>query len=214
MRLYSNTFGPGPRRVGLFLSMKGIEIEKILMPAYGERSAEFLEKNPGGKIPVLELDSGECIFESQAIIQYLEGAFPEPSFSYNDEQTAQKVDTLSHLINEFFHYFYVTALHGSPVVAQFLDQDPKADKISRPMALARMEQIAEIAGDNFFLAGDRPSIPDFMLYAHVEYIRMRFGIFLPAHLVNLHKWYERFQELPGMYPNGWQDDEEFWEEQA
>lgn len=35
------------------------------------RSADFLAKNPNGKIPVIELDSGECLSESNAILNYL-----------------------------------------------------------------------------------------------------------------------------------------------
>ncbi len=35
------------------------------------RSEEFLKKNPNGKIPVLELEDGSCLWESNAILNYL-----------------------------------------------------------------------------------------------------------------------------------------------
>ncbi|MDC6726438.1 glutathione S-transferase family protein, partial [Leclercia adecarboxylata] len=35
------------------------------------RSEEFLRKNPNGKIPVLELEDGTCLWESNAILNYL-----------------------------------------------------------------------------------------------------------------------------------------------
>jgi len=35
------------------------------------RSEEFLKKNPNGKIPVLELEDGACLWESNAILNYL-----------------------------------------------------------------------------------------------------------------------------------------------
>lgn len=213
MKLYSNIFGPGPRRAGLYLAMKGIDdVEFVRMAAYGERSPEFLAKNPGGRIPVLELDDGSCLFESQAILQYLEEVHPQPSFHLNDEAGRQKMDVQLNLTNEFFHYFYVSALHASPVVAQYLEQSPEADKVSRPLARARLEQIAEVMGTDDFLAGDRPTIPDFTLFAIIEYIRMRFGTFLPTSLVTLTEWYDRFARLPGFYPSGFQDDEAFWEQ--
>ena len=40
---------------------------------------QFLEKNPFGTVPVLELDDGFRITESLSIIEYLEEIFPEPS---------------------------------------------------------------------------------------------------------------------------------------
>ena len=35
------------------------------------KTPEFLKKNPHGKVPVLELDDGRCIFESNAIARYV-----------------------------------------------------------------------------------------------------------------------------------------------
>ena len=35
------------------------------------RSEDFLKKNPNGKIPVLELEDGSCLWESNAILNYL-----------------------------------------------------------------------------------------------------------------------------------------------
>ena len=35
------------------------------------RSEDFLKKNPNGKIPVLELDDGSCLWESNAILNFL-----------------------------------------------------------------------------------------------------------------------------------------------
>lgn len=86
------------------------------------------------------------------------------------------------------------------MVAQYLDQSPEADKVSRPLALARLKQIAEVMDTDAFLAGPHPTVPDFTLFAIIEYIRMRFGIFLPNPLVTLIDWYDRFARLPGFYP--------------
>ena len=68
-------------------------IEELCLPcerrlidlgAKGAREAWFLEKNPNGKVPVLEVD-GVCLFESTAILLYLgetygveRGLFPPP----------------------------------------------------------------------------------------------------------------------------------------
>ena len=81
MKLYDVTFAPNPRRVRIFLAEKGIDVPMVQVNlAEGEhKSAEFLEKNPSGKVPVLELDDGTCIGESVAICRYFEALHPQPA---------------------------------------------------------------------------------------------------------------------------------------
>ncbi|HET7133129.1 MAG TPA: glutathione binding-like protein, partial [Gammaproteobacteria bacterium] len=45
---------------------------------------EFLAKNPGATVPVLELDDGTCLTETLAICRYLEGMHPEPNLMGTD----------------------------------------------------------------------------------------------------------------------------------
>ena len=48
-----------------------------------------MQKNPSGKIPVLELKDGTCIGESIAICRYLESLYPTPNlFGENARETA------------------------------------------------------------------------------------------------------------------------------
>ena len=66
MKLYDYPGAPNPRRVKIFAEEKNIQLELILcdMAKREHKTPEFLEKNPSGKIPVLELEDGRCISES------------------------------------------------------------------------------------------------------------------------------------------------------
>ncbi len=81
MKLYEMTGAPNPRRVRIFLAEKGITVPfvQVDMRKGEHKAAEFLKKNPSGKIPVLELDDGTCIAESVAICRYFEALHPKPS---------------------------------------------------------------------------------------------------------------------------------------
>ena len=81
MKLYDFPKAPNPRRVKIFAHEKDIELELINcdMGKREHKTPEFLTKNPSGKIPVLELENGECISESVAICRYLELIKPEPN---------------------------------------------------------------------------------------------------------------------------------------
>ena len=81
MKLYDFPFAPNPRRLRVYLAETGIEIPRVTVDlrAGEQRAAEFLAKNPHGSLPVLELDDGTLLSESEAIIEYLEELNPEPA---------------------------------------------------------------------------------------------------------------------------------------
>lgn len=69
-------------KVRLLFSQLKIEYERIELDILkGEtRSPEFLKKNPNGRIPLLETESGKYLAESNAILYYLSqntAFFPE-----------------------------------------------------------------------------------------------------------------------------------------
>ena len=69
-------------RVRIALQLKGLPHELVpvhLLKDGGEhKTAAYLEKNPGGLVPILETEDG-IIAQSLAILEYLEEAYPEPS---------------------------------------------------------------------------------------------------------------------------------------
>lgn len=81
MKLYEMAIAPNPRRVRMFLAEKGLldKFERIELDlGKGEhRTPEFSAKNPFYRVPVLELDDGTCISETNAICRYVEEAHPE-----------------------------------------------------------------------------------------------------------------------------------------
>ncbi len=81
MKLYYFPIAPNPTKVRVYLAEKGLELptERVSLPEGAQRSPDFLAKNPMGKLPVLELDDGSFVNDSNAIIEYLEEVHPEPS---------------------------------------------------------------------------------------------------------------------------------------
>ncbi len=80
MRLYWHPFSLFPRRVRIALREKGIPHEEVLvdLPGGALRSPEFRRLNPFGQVPVLE-DDGLVVYESLAILEYLEERHPVPA---------------------------------------------------------------------------------------------------------------------------------------
>ncbi|WP_134635593.1 glutathione S-transferase N-terminal domain-containing protein, partial [Pseudomonas aeruginosa] len=59
-------------KIKLAMSLLGIDYQWVPVDILkGEtQTPEFLAKNPNGKIPVLELEDGSCLWESNAILNF------------------------------------------------------------------------------------------------------------------------------------------------
>ena len=101
MKLYYFPIAPNPTKVRTYLVEKNIELElELVNLGRGEqKSSGFLEKNPMGNLPVLELDDGSHLSESLAIIEYLEELHPEPPLIGETPAERARVRSLERLID-------------------------------------------------------------------------------------------------------------------
>jgi glutathione S-transferase len=75
--LYNAARCPYVARVRIVLAEKGIEMETVEIDL-SDRPAWFYEKNPSGRVPVIEEDGGPPLPESAVIMEFLEERYPEP----------------------------------------------------------------------------------------------------------------------------------------
>jgi glutathione S-transferase len=76
MKLYSVDFSPYAARVRLQIYEKQLPVQVVAVPG-GLGSEQQRGLTPLGKIPVLELDDGTRLGESQVIMEYLEAVIPQ-----------------------------------------------------------------------------------------------------------------------------------------
>ncbi|MFL5335837.1 MAG: glutathione S-transferase family protein [Geminicoccaceae bacterium] len=79
MKLYNFDLSPQAARCRLAIRNKGLAVEKLPPPAGGRRRPEFLAINPIGRAPVLVLEDGSAIPESEVIGEYWEDRWPSPT---------------------------------------------------------------------------------------------------------------------------------------
>lgn len=94
MKLYDAVWAPNPRRVRMFLAEKGIALDTVRVDlAAGEHlQPPFLDRNPRGTVPVLELETGETITDSVAICRYLESLHPQPPLFGRDPLDVARIE--------------------------------------------------------------------------------------------------------------------------
>ena len=95
MKLYSWLTAPNPRRAKMFVREKNIDIEIVEASDPddpGQLSAEFCERHPHRRVPLLELHGGDWIGEATAICRYLETIYPENSLLGRDAKEAAQIE--------------------------------------------------------------------------------------------------------------------------
>lgn len=80
MKLYHGWLSSASRRVRLCLAEKGLPYEgvPIDLARQEHHSAAYLAMNPNGVVPALRLDSGQSLYESSTICEYLDDIAAEP----------------------------------------------------------------------------------------------------------------------------------------
>lgn len=76
--LYNAERCPYAARVRIVLAEKGLDMEVVEIDL-SDRPAWFYEKNPKGRVPVIEEEGGDPLPESAVIMEFLEERYPEPA---------------------------------------------------------------------------------------------------------------------------------------
>ena len=190
MRLYNYAGSANGYKIELLLALLGRRYERVEVPIFdgASRTPEFLAKNPAGRIPVLELDDGTCLPESNAILWHLarDTAFVPAAPREQDRVIAWLM----------FEQSEVEPVIGSARFWLQTGRDrERRDELGRRLAWAKqtLALLDRELADRPFLVGDRASIADLAIYA---YVHLAPEIDLPLGR-NVSAWCARLAELPG-----------------
>ena len=196
MKIYGDTKSGNCYKVQLVCHLLNIDhqwIDSDIL-AGDTKTDEFLSKNPNGKIPLLELDSGETLSESNAIINYLAAG----SDLYPDGGLAQARVLQWQFFEQYSHEPFIA-------VARFINKylgmpAQRADEYASKQtgghkALRVMErQLAQTP----FLTGEHATTADISLYAYTH-VAEEGGFQLDIY-PGIRAWLDRIAALPNFTP--------------
>ncbi len=195
MKLYDFHESGNGYKVRLLLSHLAMAHERVELDILeGEtRTPKFLAKNPNGRIPALELDSGEVLCESNAILFYLAEGTP-----YLPADRLDRARALQWMFFEqYSHEPYIAVVrswHHMGVLEEKRDQ--LAERRERGYdALGVMEGHLR---DRAFFVDDRYSIADIALFAYTHVAGE--GGFDLERFPAVCSWLERVRAQPGHVP--------------
>jgi len=196
MRLYDYLPSGNGYKVRLLLHQLGVPFELIEVDILqgATRTPEFLRKNPNGRIPVLEVEPGVFLPESNAILSYLAEGTP---FLPRDRLERARVfqwmffEQYSHEPNIATVRFWLTHLGLNDERRAQLDH-------KRTLGYAALGVMEGHLGSREFFVDDRYSIADIALYAYTHVAHE--GGFELGRFPAVLDWLERVRRQPGHVP--------------
>lgn len=173
MKFY-DSIGPNPRVVRMFMLEKGIEIPAQTVDLRGgeNRADAYLQKNPFGQMPALELDDGSVLTEVIPICEYLQEKFPGGDlFGTTSEQRA-KIRMWTRRVDL---YIVEPMLNGYRFAEGLKFFEPRmrviphaADDL-KALAREKFMLVEGQMGGHAYLAGADYSFADLFLYCMVDF---------------------------------------------
>jgi len=198
MNLYGDTRSGNCYKIKLLSSLLDLRLVWIGIDimAGDTREEDFLGRNPNGKIPLLELDDGRFLAESNAILHYLaEGS----AWLSTDRFERAKVLQWQYF-EQYSHEPYIAVARFINLYLGLPDDkraEYEAKQASGHRALEVMErQLASTP----FLIGLHPTIADISLYAYTHVAHE--GGFDLSGYPGIQAWLARIAALPGYQAMG------------
>jgi glutathione S-transferase len=200
MKVYEYRAFPNPWRVRIALAEKGltdqVEFVQVDVPQGEHKQPAFLEKNPAGAVPLLELDDGTYIAECTAITEYFDHLMGEPTLTGKNAKERALIHMMqrrveANLLDAIANYFH----HATPGLGFEAYQIKEWGEKQKEQAIATMNDLDKLLVTQPYIAGDHFTVADITALAGVA-----FGGFcqitIPETANHLQAWHDRMQQRP------------------
>jgi glutathione S-transferase len=202
--LHGFPFSPYVRAVAMSLALKGLAYREQtvdLRPVPGGlRSPEHLQLHPFGRVPILE-DADFRIYETQAILRYLDARYPAPALQPADPRALGRMSQIIGIVDCYLFPQTVRPLGAERVVRPALmgatpDEAVVAEAL-RAAAVA-VEALEALVLADGFLVGDTLSAADVILAPQLHLITPVPEVRALLQGTRLLGWLERMLAHPAM----------------
>jgi len=161
---------PFLRSVEIALKEKEAPYQLHVMSPADMRTPEHLKMHPFGYIPIFEHD-GFMLYETQAIIRYLDEILPQPPLTPGNAQQRARMNQIIGIIECYFFPKAAAPIAFNRIIGPRLlglPANEQAIETAMPMARTSFNVLDRLLGSQPYLTGDRISIADIMLGAQLD----------------------------------------------
>jgi glutathione S-transferase len=198
---------PFGRAVLATLEEKGASFRLAPVAPGTFRSADHLARHPFGRVPVLE-HNGFSLYETQAILRYLDRVLPAPALTPADPLAAARMDQVMN-VNDWYLFQGVGNVIGFQRVIgprfMGLTPDEAVIEAAMPKARAVFEELARLLGDQPYFCGEAISLADFLVAPQISFFTQTpEWSMLGAPHANLVAWLARLEARPSLQATTWE----------
>src|ERR1700757_5187061 len=135
------------------------------------KSPEHLALHPFGRIPIFEHD-GFRLYETQAILRYLDRVLPNPPLTPGDPKRAARMDQVMNINDWYLFQGVANVIIFHRVVGPRVmgtTPDEAAIAAAMPKAHAVFDELSRLLGDRLYFAGEAVSLADLLVAPGVEF---------------------------------------------
>lgn len=195
-----NSVGPNPHVVRMFAAERGIDlpVEDIDIMAGANRQSDYLEKNPAGQAPCLELDDGSHLSEITAICEYLDEVNPGKSLIGETPEERAETRMWTRRVDLNICEPLANGFRFSEGLDLFKDRIvtvPEAAEGLKRIAQDRLKWLDGQLQGKTYLCGDRLTLADVLLYCFLAF-GANVGQPLNPDNANVKAWFDRMAARP------------------
>ena len=171
------------------------------------KSEPHVLRHPFGRVPVLE-HAGFVLYETQAILRYLDRILGGTSLTPSDAKAAGRMDQVMNVC-DWYLFRDVNAVIGfQRIVAPRLlglQPDEKVIAEALPMGRTTFLELARLLGGKPFFAGDGVSLADLQVAPHIDFLAATpEWQTLTADTPNLVAWLQRMNARDSFVATTWE----------
>jgi glutathione S-transferase len=160
-----------------------------------------------GRVPVLDHD-GFLLYETQAIVRYLDRILSNTSLTPADQKVAARMDQVMNVSDWYLFQGVNNVIGFHRVVApRVLGLAPDEEAIAQAMPKAEVvfKELSRLLGHHSHFAGDDVSLADIVVGPHMDMLsETPEWAALTRGLDNLRSWLDRVRSRPSFVATTWQ----------
>jgi glutathione S-transferase len=171
--VYGIPGSPYVRMPLLVCEEKGVSYRLAPLAFGQQREPAHLARHPFGRIPAIEHD-GFALYESQAIVRYIDEAFDGPALQPKDPRARARMNQVLNIVDWYVMPSLSAGIGFNRIIAPILGRPVNEEAVAAAIPLARtsLAALEDLLGAQPYFAGEAVTLADLAAVAHLDMVPM------------------------------------------